>query len=561
MQKRIRILAIFIILMFFAVVARLFYIQVLNSAYYKEKGEGQYIAGRDQSEPRGSIYFQREDGALISAATMNSGYLLAISPRTINNPDKTFELINNIYSIDKDLFYAKMEKKNDPYEEIAHRIPKDAADKLIKAKISGVFLSRESWRSYPGGNKAAHVLGLVAHVKDYEQGVYGLEKYYEEYLTPPASLGRVNPFAAAFRHLRTGGSDRMDIVTSLEPEIQVALEKTILDVQDMYSSEGVGGIVMDPKTGRILAMAYTPSFDPNDISDVESESEFINPSVSKIYEFGSVMKPLVVAAGFDAGVINPDTKYMDTGSIKVGIETIHNFDKKGRGLVDIRTILGQSLNTGMVMIAGELGQSNMKKYLTSYGFRQKTGIDLPSETGSLTTNWDSNREIEFASASFGQGFAVTPVQALRAFSALANDGVPVNPHVGLEIRTPDGKTIKEFEPEYLDRAISKDAADTISTVLTHVVDTNLLNGTLAFPHHSVAAKTGTAQIASPNGGYYDDRYLHSMFAYLPASNPKYLVFLYNVYPKGVEYASASLSKPLFSYLRFMISYGKILPDR
>ncbi len=561
MQKRIRTLAAVIVLLFFAIVARLFYIQVLHSAYYKEKGEGQYIAERGQSEPRGTIYFKREDGTLISAATMSSGYILAISPRSISDPDLVFESINSIYEIDRDLFYEKMKKTNDPYEEIAHRVPKDAASKLTAAKIKGVFLSRELWRSYPGGSKAAHVLGLVAHVKDYEQGVYGLEKYYEEYLTPPTSLGRVNPFAAAFRHLRSNTGERMDIVTSLEPEVQVALEKTINDVRNTYESEGVGGIVMDPKTGRILAMAYTPAFDPNDISDIETDAAFINPSVSRVYEFGSVVKPLIAAAGFDAGVVTPDTTYMDTGSVKVGIETIHNFDKKGRGLVDIRTILGQSLNTGMVMIEQKLGIAKMRKYLTGYGFRDKTGIDLPSESGSLTSNWDSNREIEFASASFGQGFAVTPVQIIRALSALANEGVPVNPYVVEEIRTPDGKTIEEFEPEYLDRVISKDASRQISDVLVHVVDNTLQNGTLSLPHHSVAAKTGTAQIASPNGGYYEDRYLHSMFAYLPASNPKYIVFLYNVYPKGVEYASASLSKPLFGYLRFLVSYGKILPDR
>ena len=561
MHNRIRVLAIFIIGIFFLVIAKLFYIQVLNASSYKALGEGQYIANREESEPRGSIYFKREDGTLISAATMTSGYLLAIQPKNITDPDMVYNSINEIYPIDRDLFNEKVNKKNDPYEELAHRVPKNIGEKIMSKKIKGTYTTREVWRSYPGTTTAAHVLGLVASTGNYDQGVYGLEKYYEKYLVPAEAHISVNPFAAAFRNLTGSSSDRMDIVTTLEPELQVSLEKTLNDIQKMYSSDGVGGIVMNPRTGEILAMAYTPAFDPNDPGSAKDESVFLNPAVSKIYEFGSVIKPLIVAAGFDTGVIDNNTTYFDTGSVKVGVETIHNFDNKGRGSVTIKQILGQSLNTGMVMIGGRLGPGNIRKYFESYGLRKKTGIDLPSETGSLTSNLDSNREIEFASATFGQGFAVTPVQALRAFSALANDGVPVNPHLAKEIRTPDGKIIKKIEPEIMERAISVESAKNISEVLTKVVDTDLQNGTLAFPHHSVAAKTGTAQMVGANGKYSESSYLHSMFAYLPASDPKYLVFLYNVNPKGVEYASSSLSKPLFSYLRFLVSYGRILPDR
>jgi cell division protein FtsI/penicillin-binding protein 2 len=561
MHSRIRVLAFFIVIIFGAVIIRLFNIQVLHSSKFKDQGVDQYVSGRSQLEPRGSIYFTRRDGTLISAATMNSGYILAISPKNIKDPESIYNQINEIYKIDKTVFDEKMKKSNDPYEEIARRVPKDTADLLRSKKIKGVSMSRELWRAYPAGSKAAHVLGLVAHVGDYEKGVYGLEKYYEKYLVPPTVQSSVNPFAAVFRNLSKTEESRLDIVTTLEPEVQVALEKTLTDIQEKYSSEGVGGIVMDPKTGAIIAMAYTPYFDPNDAGSAPDESVFLNPAVSRIYEFGSVIKPLVAAAGFDTGVITPDTKYMDTGSIKVGIETIHNFDNKGRGLVDIRKILGQSLNTGMVMISQKLGQNNMRKYFEAYGLRSKTGIDLPSETGSLTKNLDSNRDIEFASASFGQGIAVTPVQVVRAFSALANDGIPANPYLVKEIRTPDGKVVESFSPTYLDRAISTESSKTISTVLTHIVDTELQQGKLAFPHHSVAAKTGTAQMVAPNGKYYEDRYLHSMFAYVPATNPEYLVFLYNVYPKGVDYASTSLSNPLFSYLRFLISYGTIKPDR
>lgn len=428
--------------------------------------------------------------------------------------------------------------------------------------LAATTVGKDFKRSYPNTTLASHVLGIVAYNGDIKEGVYGLEKYYEHELSGDA-ISSINPFAAAFR--RVAGmqtSDQYDVVTTIEPEIQSALEATLDNVQKMYSSDGVGGIVMDPKTGAVLAMAYTPNFDPNDPSKATSEGVFRNPSVSDVHEFGSVIKPLVVAAGFDTGVITPDTTYNDaTGSIKVGVETIHDFDKKGHGVVTVREIIAKSLNTGMVMVEQKLGQENMRKYFTLYGLRNKTDIDLPSEGVSLTKNLDSNRDIEFAAASFGQGFAVSPVQIIRAFSALANHGVPVNPFVVKEIRLPDGTVIKTHENKILPRAIGAEASKTISDVLIWSVDNSLANGTLKFPHHTVSAKTGTAQMVAPNGKYYTDQYLHSMFAYVPASNPKYLIFLYNINPKGVQYASESLAKPLFTYLRFLISYGTIAPDR
>jgi cell division protein FtsI/penicillin-binding protein 2 len=545
-------------------ILRLVFVQIVRSEKYSERAMGQYVAGRGESEKRGTIFFTRKDGVLVSAATMVSGYTLVINPKLIKDPELLYKKISEIVPVDRELFFEKVKKVDDPYEEIAFRFNKDQSEKIKELKENSVFTIKSSWRSYPGGSLAAQVLGVVAYVNEYQEGVYGLERQYEEYLAPTHSQIKVNPFAAVFRGIQNPKDKkglRYNIVTTIDPQIQQSLDKTVLKIQNDYSSAGVGGIVMDPRSGEIVAMSFVPTFDPNDLSSIDDQTIFKNPSVTNVYEFGSVIKPLVIAAGFDAGVINENTTYMDTGSVRVGVETIHNFDKKGRGLVTIKTILGQSLNTGMVMVAEKLGQSSMRTYFEKFGIREKTNIDLPGEGTSLTSNLSSNRPIEFAAASFGQGFAITPVQALRAFSALANKGVPVNPFVVKRIEDESGRVIKEMKPETLDRAISEESARNISIVLTKVVDTDLKNGNLSFPHHSTAAKTGTAQIAKPTGGYYDDRYLHSMFAYIPASDPKYLVFLYNVYPKGVDYASSSLAVPLFEYLRFLIAYGKILPDR
>jgi cell division protein FtsI (penicillin-binding protein 3)/stage V sporulation protein D (sporulation-specific penicillin-binding protein) len=242
-------------------------------------------------------------------------------------------------------------------------------------------------------------------------------------------------------------------------------------------------------------------------------------------------------------------------------KTINNFDKKGRGNVTMQDVLDQSLNTGMVFVENKLGHDKFRSYMKSYGIGEKTGIDLPNETSGLINNLDSPRNLEYANASFGQGIAITPVEAVRAFSVLANGGKLVTPHLVKEIKYDNGfsKIINNsFVREDL---LKKESTDTITKMLIHVFE-SYDGGIHKLNNYSIATKTGTAQVAKEDGkGYYTDKHMHSFFGYFPAYDPKFMVFLFLKNPKEVKYASQTLIPPFINITKFILNYYNVAPDR
>jgi len=290
-------------------------------------------------------------------------------------------------------------------------------------------------------------------------------------------------------------------------------------------------------------------------------NNFKNPLIENVYEMGSIMKPLVVAMAIDAGDIDSETlEFYDEGFVEVEDYTIKNFDGRGRGWVSVQDILTQSLNTGMVYISSKISKKDFRGYFADYGFASKTGIDLPNEVTGLTSNLKSNRDIEFANMSFGQGIAVSPIAMTKALSALSNKGSTVIPHVIKKIEYTNGFA-KTFDYTQDKKTVLKpESSDEISRLLVNVFD-NYNNGNWRIPGYSIAAKTGTAQIPNPTGGYYDDRNLHSFFGYFPAYDPKFIVFLYTVYPKEIKYASQTLIDPFRNTAKYLINYYNLPPDR
>jgi cell division protein FtsI/penicillin-binding protein 2 len=276
---------------------------------------------------------------------------------------------------------------------------------------------------------------------------------------------------------------------------------------------------------------------------------------------GSIVKPLTVAAGLDAGAISAQTTYYDGGSIWLNTKKISNYDGKGRGVVSMQEVLNQSLNTGVTFIVQRMGKEKFAKYMLDYALGQETGIDLPNEAHGIVDNLTSPRDIEYATASFGQGLAMTPIATARALSVLANDGTLVTPHLVKRVKYKNGIT-KTIDIEVGKRVLKSETSEEISRMLVGVVDTALRGGTVKIPNHSVAAKTGTAQIPDTRtGGYYEDKFLHSFFGYFPAYDAKFLVFLYTVEPKGVKYASETLTDSFMDITKFLINYYEIPPDR
>jgi cell division protein FtsI/penicillin-binding protein 2 len=265
------------------VVMRLFSLQILNTALYKEKAQRNYVTPTNASFDRGNIYMTTKDQTTVAAATVVSGFKLAINPSLVNDPERTYEAINQIVPIDRDTFLAKAAKKNDPYEEIENRIREDDAAQLTDLALPGVSLHREKWRFYPGNDLASKVIGFVSYKKDTLTGTYGLEEYYNEVLSRTGGKLYSNFFAEIFANVKSSVFKNTaatgDIVTSIEPTVQSQLEQTVSTIQAKWGSEMVGGVVMDPHTGRIVALAGAPGFDLNAYGSVKNPNLYTNPVV------------------------------------------------------------------------------------------------------------------------------------------------------------------------------------------------------------------------------------------------------------------------------------------
>ena len=338
------------------------------------------------------------------------------------------------------------------------------------------------------------------------------------------------------------------------------MEKILDDAFVKWEAERAGAVVIDPQTGRIIAMAFRPTFDPNHYGAEKSLDVFINPAIEHVYELGSTFKPLTMAAGVDLGKVSPKTTYFDAGYLIINGRRIENYDGKGRGTVDMQTVLNESLNTGAVFAMRQIGVGPFKDYLYRFGLADKTGIELPGEVAGNLANLESGREIESATASFGQGVAVTPLAFLRAVSALANGGKLVRPFI-IEKILFDGAPDAVTEPQIKEGSVKPQTSEEITRMLVKVVDEALVGGTLKNEHYSIAAKTGTAQLPSKSGPGYSDEYLHSFFGYAPAYNAKFAIVMFLVKPQGARYASQTLSEPFMETMKFLLNYYNVPPDR
>src|SRR3989338_4889802 len=562
---RIGFVSALILLTAFFFIVKLFYVQVIRSEKYKELANTSYVQSKDTFE-RGIIYFTKKDGTRIGAATVTTGFRVVVNPSVIDNTQAIFENLKKIIpDLDESDFLSRASKKNDPYEIIATRIPKSSADQIEALLIPGVSIEREKWRFYPGGELASHSIGFVSFKGDDLIGQYGIERQYNGTLSRKEDELYVNPFAEIFSNIRknlfTSGEKEGDLITTIEPNVERFLESKLKEVQEKWNGSAAGGIIINPQNGEIYAMAYTPTFDLNKFGDITNVSMFSNPLVEHVYEFGSVVKPLVMASALDAGVVTPETTYYDGGSVKVEIETIHNFDKKGRGTVNMQEVLNQSLNTGMVFVEQKLGNATFQKYMKSYLLGTKSGIDLPNEAKGIITNLESPRDIENATAAFGQGIAFSPMEAVSAFSAMVNGGRLVTPHLVRSVNYDEGGE-KLLEVQDRGNTILKtETSEEITRMLVTLVDTALFEGKQKLATHTIAGKTGTAQIPNPNGGYYDDKHLHTFMGYTPAYDPRFLVLIYTEDPKGVLYASQSVAPSALDTLKFLLSYYEVPPDR
>ncbi len=564
---RLNLVFFFFSLSFLFILVALYSLQVIHGDEALEKAENMYFRGSHVFN-RGLIYFQDgEEQSKIVVAGQKKLFLASVNPSKISR--EKFSHILDVFArytqLNKEKVYQRfVHSPSRIYFEIMHQLEKKDLEKIQKdLKGKYVHFYPENKRIYPFHRSASHVLGFLAYDKKNQfKGVYGLEAFYNKVLERKKEKNYGNFFALAFHGLKNfleeGNFREGDISSSIDIKIQMFLEKKLAEIHKKWKSKITGGIIMDPKTGEILAMASYPNFDPNNFQK-EKISLFKNPSVSNVYEFGSVMKPLVMAIALDKGFVNAHTSYFDRGFVKVGKYTINNFDKRGRGKASMQDVLDQSLNTGMVFVSQKIPKHIFRDYFKKYGFQEKSGVDLPQDVKGLTENLKSNRDIEFAHMSYVQGIAIPPLSFMRAASALANNGETVIPHLINSIEYTDGLVYTQKE-KLADRVFSPETAKEITRMLVHVFD-HYRRGKVKFPHYQIAAKTGTAQLPNRSGGYDSNRHLHSFFAYFPASKPKFLVFLYTLEPQGVKYSSQTLLDPFRELAEYLIHYANIPPDR
>jgi stage V sporulation protein D (sporulation-specific penicillin-binding protein) len=568
---RTRVLCGFFILIALLLLVRLYFVQIVHGAGYREEGMGQYVEPDPDTENRGDIYFTTKTGQLVPAAVTQTGWRIAIDPETLQNPQKVYKEINAIVPVDETRFMTDAAKTTDPYEEIAFMVDDADGAKIQALNIPGVLLVQDQWRLYPAGELAAQALGFVGFQGDSTSrvGVYGLEKQWNPVLELSGSGLYVNPFAEIFTNVESAlssnpASQQGSIITSIEPNVQEELQGTLQQIMKQYTPNFAGGIIMDPHTGAIYAMAQEPSFDPNTYNLVTDPSIYTNILVSGRYEMGSIMKPLTMAAGIDSGAVTPATTYDDTGCATYSGYQVCNFDFKARNVIPMGQILDQSLNVGAAWVATKTGYPTFTKYMNAYGLGQKTGIDLPDEvTGDIKNLGNGNGPaVNYATAAFGQGISVSPIEMIRALSALANNGQLVNPHVVTAVKYESGIT-RSIPVAPGAQVLKPSSAQAVTSMLETVYDDYELHGAIKMTHYTAAAKTGTAQIPDPaTGGYYPgDVYIHSFFGYFPATKPRFLVFLYAYRPVGQEYSAYTWDEPYYQLEQFLINYYNIPPDR
>lgn len=546
-----------------ALIARLFFIQIIDGKEYVALAASQYVRPVQQLYNRGDIYMQPREGKPLPVALMKEAYTLYISPQALSNAEELYYQINEITPIDKSRFIESAQKPNDPYEILATGLESEIADKIAELNTIGVSTHPERERYYPAGSLASQTIGFMSYDENSLQGMYGVERQYDELLTDPSTRKHVNIFAEIL--LNNNGSieentETADVVLTIEPSVQVFVEKELEDYRKAFKAQRAGAIIMDPHTGEIISMASSPQFNLNDFRNADPNT-FSNPNVSNIYEMGSIMKALTIAAGLDSGAITPESTFNDLGYVSADGARITNVYKGARGITKIQGILNHSMNTGVSWIVEQMGKRKFAEYLYNFGLNEKTNIKLPNEASGLLTNLESPRTLEYYTASFGQGIATTPIATVRALASLGNGGFLVEPYLVKEIRYANGE-IKIPERDEPTRVLKEQTSEDISRMLVNVTDVALLGGEKSISTHTVALKTGTAQMPDPlTGKYSETDFLHSYFGYFPAYDPEFIVFLYAEKPSGSEYASQTLTDPFFRITNFLIDYYAIKPDR
>ncbi|MDD3487193.1 MAG: penicillin-binding protein 2 [Candidatus Moranbacteria bacterium] len=559
---RIYILVFFVLAGAFAVFVRLYFLQIKAHTYYREMADDQHRNGQELIPKRGEIFAHDGSGYFPVAINRDLSLVFAV-PREVEDPKTAAGALADILQLDSGEIERKLDQPDGWYAVIQHKVPDEQTDRIKERKLSGIYFSPEPERYYPGGNFASQVIGFVGSDGEKTVGRYGLEAYYDQELAGvPGHLEQEQDTGG--RWISIGekniqpSKNGADLYLTIDHTVQYRAEMALKKALEKYEADRGSIVILDPKTGGVIAMASVPDFNPNDFSQVEDISVFSNPAVSGTYECGSIFKAITMAAGLDADQVEPDTTYVDTGEVNEAGYTIKNSDLKANGTQTMTEVLEKSLNTGAIYVEKLLGNTRFLDYVKNFGFGQKAGIDAIGEARGNISGLESLRDINAFTASFGQGISVTPLQMAAAFAVFANGGNLMKPHLIEKIEHDEGKE-EDIEPEIVRSVISKDASLDLTRMLVSVVQ-NGHGKRAGVPGYLVAGKTGTAQVPKKEGGgYEEDQHIGSFAGYAPAYDPKFAMLVKLDNPKNVEWAESSAAPTFGEMAKFLLDYYNVEP--
>ena len=563
----------FVMVAFAAVIAvRLFVLQVLDHASYVALASGQHEIFKELYPSRGDILIHdMKDGSLVPIATVQQVSFVYADPRNVEDAIGTADKLAALFGFDEEKAKAlaiRLSVRTDPYEPIMREVKEDKLAELNALKLPGINYIREEGRLYPETGLGGQVTGFVGASEDGTMtGKYGIEGYFNQELTgTPGFLRSERDIAgrliAVGNHSIEPAVDGSDVVLTIDRTIQYQACTKLKDAVLRHGADGGSVIVMEPKTGKILAMCGAPDFEPGNYRNAPSTESFNNPAIFDAYEPGSIFKALTMAAAVDAGAVTPTTMFTDTGEVMVSgwPRPLRNAENKVYGLIDMTTVLEDSVNTGMVYSMREMGMEKFVEYVKNFGFGVRTGLEIETESSGTIAALDIGQEIYAATASFGQGITVTPIQMVAAYGAIANGGILMRPYIVEDVVTPDG-THARREPLEVRRVLQPKSASLLGAMLVSVVE-NGHGKRAGVPGYYIGGKTGTAQVARSDGLGYDlDNTVGSFAGFGPVNDPRFAMIVRIDHPRDVVWAE-STAAPLFGDIaKFLLQYFEVPPER
>lgn len=545
-------------------VLRLFYLQVFKHQYYKGLANSSQQKQYNIQAKRGLIYGQ-DNGSLVPLVLNETKYRVVIDSTIIKDKDTTLkELSSAISGLDQQKTKDLLEKQT-KYEIIANKQPQSVRDDLQKKELPGVFIEELNTRTYPQGKLASQTLGFV---NDDQEGTYGVEQALDDALD--GQEGRVKaitdrrgvPLLASGENVLIDPKNGEDIVLTIDLGMQRFLEDILEQGLNTAQSQSGSAIIMDPNTGAIKAIANYPSYDPSNFSEITDQSIFTNPAVSSPLEPGSIMKTLTVAAALDSGAVDMNHSYFDPGYAKIDDATITNVEEVGgSGTRSIQDILKMSLNTGAVHLLGQMGGGEINSkarntwydYMTNhYQLGKLTGVEQGYESEGILPdpNEGYGLNVQFANTSFGQGMTATPLQMLSALSSVVNGGTYYQPHLVDKRIDSDNKETPISPKIVKSDTVSEEVSGNLVRMMQYTASQN--NKPATRSGYLVGGKTGTAQIANPAGGYYDDRFNGTYLGFVGGKKINYTIIVRVNEPKIRGYAGSKAAAPIFASIANML---------